>query len=222
MTAPIKTCNYCRAVGVMPTFMNGETVCYDCLQTLPKTLLEAWREIASLRAKIEQMERQEPAGWQRLYKDGSGSEDFTDLPDVFERQRSLYALPGAQPEPSEQDESVRKAWSRFSNELHRSPDAPYPGMSEAFEQHFSQSFTDRDWRVESGVWAAAWKAAKLHGAQPAPSVPDGWKLVPIEPTEKMINEGTCASTLPGPRYIDSACAKQCWTNMLAAAPEAKP
>lgn len=60
MTAPIKTCNYCRAVGVMPTFMNGETVCYDCLQTLPKTLLEAWREIASLRAKITEMERQEP------------------------------------------------------------------------------------------------------------------------------------------------------------------
>lgn len=24
--------------------------------------------------------------------------------------------------------------------------------------------------------------------QPAPSVPDGWKLVPIEPTEKMINK----------------------------------
>ena len=62
----------------------------------------------------------------------------------------------------------------------------------------------------------------LPGAQtqPAPGIPEGWKLVPIEPTEKMINEGTCASTLPGPRYIDSACAKQCWTNMLAAAPEA--
>ena len=60
------------------------------------------------------------------------------------------------------------------------------------------------------------------GAQPAPSVPEGWKLVPIEPTEKMINEGTCAATLPGPRYIDSACAKQCWEYMLAAAPEAKP
>ena len=55
-----------------------------------------------------------------------------------------------------------------------------------------------------------------------PAVNGGWKLVPIEPTEKMINEGTCAATLPGPRYIDSACAKQCWTNMLAAAPEAKP
>lgn len=73
-------------------------------------------------------------------------------------------LPGAQPAVSEQDESVRKAWERLSNELHRGPDAPYPGMSEAFEQHFSQSFTDRDWRAESGTWAAAWKAAKRHGA----------------------------------------------------------
>lgn len=179
----------------------------------------------------------------------------------------------AQPSPSEKDEPIRKAWARFSNALHRSPDAPYPGMSEAFEQHFSQSFTDREWRAESATWAAAWKAAKRHEAQaqPAPIIPEGWlraidealvvthlgvanahdtyeqakakldsligfhvdiaiepavnggwKLVPIEPTEKMINEGTCASTLPGPRYIDSACAKQCWTNMLDAAPEAKP
>ena len=71
----------------------------------------------------------------------------------------------------EQFESVRKAWARFKNELHRSPDAPYPGMSEAFEQHFSQSFADREWRAESATWAAAWKAAKRHEAQgqPAPS-----------------------------------------------------
>ena len=62
--------------------------------------------------------------------------------------------------PTEQDTSVRKAWARFSNELHRGPDAPYPGMAEGFEQHFSQAFTDRDWRAESGTWAAAWKAMK--------------------------------------------------------------
>jgi len=80
----------------------------------------------------------------------------------------------AQPAPIEQDTSVRKAWARFSNELHRSPNAPYPGMSEAFEQHFSQSFTDREWRAESATWAAAWKAAKRHEAQaqPAPSMPE--------------------------------------------------
>ena len=58
--------------------------------------LEAERD--ALRAKIEQMERQEPVGWQRLYKDGSSSEDFTDLPYVFTHQRPLYALPGAKGE----------------------------------------------------------------------------------------------------------------------------
>lgn len=105
----------------------------------------------------------------------------------------VTGTPGAQPAPSvhvEQDESVRKAWARLRNELHRCPDAPYPGMTEAFEQHFSQSFTDRDWRAESGTWAAAWKAAKRHGTQPAPSAPDGWKLVPIVPTQEMRNAWT--------------------------------
>jgi len=38
-------------------------------------------------------------------------------------------------------------------------DVPYPGMSEAFEAHFGQSFEDRDWRIEASVWAASWKAA---------------------------------------------------------------
>ena len=56
--------------------------------------LEVERDI--LRARIEAMEKQEPVGWLRLYRDGSDSEDFTNLPDVFERQRPLYALPGAQ------------------------------------------------------------------------------------------------------------------------------
>jgi len=46
-------------------------------------------------------------------------------------------------------------------------------MADAFEQYFSQSFTDREGRAEAATWAAAWKAAKRHGTQPAPSVPDG-------------------------------------------------
>jgi len=93
-----------------------------------------------------------------------------------------YVPAEAQPAPSQEDESVRKSWARFSNELHRSPDAPYPGMADAFERHFSQSFTDREWRAESATWAAAWKAAKRHEAQaqPSPSVPEcpypcGWR-----------------------------------------------
>ena len=130
----------------------------------------------------------------------------------------LYALPGAQPALSEQDESVRKAWARLSNELHRGPDAPYPGMSEAFEQHFSQSFTDRDWRAESGTWAAAWKAAKRHGAQPTPIIPDGWKLVPVDPTGEMVAAGSwgAAAGMRDPDVVEL------WKDMLAAAPEARP
>ena len=97
----------------------------------------------------------------------------SDWPEYESTWRAIEArVTGAQPAPIEQDTSVRKAWARFSNKLHHSHDAPYPGMSEAFEQHFSQSFTDREWRAESATWAAAWKAAKRHGAQPAPSVPD--------------------------------------------------
>ena len=125
----------------------------------------------ALRAKIEATGRQEPVGkFIRHPSNGLWEQDgYGDNPDA----RPLYLAPGAQPALIEQDTSVRKAWARFSNELHRSPNAPYPGMSEAFEQHFSQSFTDREWRAESATWAAAWKAAKRHEAQaqPAPSAP---------------------------------------------------
>lgn len=132
-------------------------------------------EIRELRAKIAEMEKQEPVAWCATDETGTVIEALG-MNQSRRFDTALYLAPGAQPAPIEQDTSVRKAWARFSNELHRSPNAPYPGMSEAFEQHFSQSFTDREWRAESAMWAAAWKAAKRHEAQaqPAPSAPEGW------------------------------------------------
>ena len=56
------------------------------------------------------------------------------------------------------------------------------------------------------VEVAAWLCG-IPPVQPTPSIPEGWKLVPIEPTETMISEG---------------CVQQCWKYMLEAAPEAKP
>ena len=53
-------------------------------------------------------------------------------------------------------------------------------------------------------------------AQPAPSVPDGWKLVPIEPTEEMREVGVFA----GGAYYDVV--EAVYEAMLTAAPEAKP
>lgn len=236
----------------------------------------------ALRARIEEMGRQEPVAWVRkLGLDLPSVGCVTDLKyrpsDIPESSYiPLYLAPGAQPAQSREDEAVRKAWARFSNELHSSPDAPYPGMSEAFEQHFSQSFTDREWRAESATWAAAWKAAKRHEeqeqpvpkavayldlgvggymdigtdltdevlatipkgrhmlgivgtygvegyspAQPAPSIPEGWKLVPTAESRhpgiyKMLSVLHAVDNTPGASEWESYAA------FLAAAPEAKP
>ena len=121
--------------------------------------------------------------------------------DVFHVERvthwmPLPDLPGAQPAPSVPD-----------------------GVAEALQRLIENGAVLGPSSSEDALLVARYRQRLLACA---PSVPEGWKLVPIEPTEKMINEGTCAATLPGPHYIDSACAKQCWTNMLAAAPEARP
>lgn len=47
-------------------------------------------------------------------------------------------------------------------------------------------------------------------------VPDGWKLVPIVSTHEMKEAGVCAGA------VYYAIAKDVWSAMLAAAPEAKP
>ena len=148
----------------------------------------------------------------------------SDWPEYEPTWKAIEArVTGAQPAPFEQDESVRKAWARFSHELNHSPDAPYPGMSEAFEQHFSQSFTDREWRAESATWAAAWKAAKRHEAQqaqPVPSMSEGWKLVPTAESRhpgiyKMLGALHTVDDTPGASEWESYAA------FLAAAPEVK-
>ena len=72
---------------------------------------------------------------------------------------------------------------------------------------FKGLIVESDWPEYEPTWKAI--EARVTGAQPAPSVPEGWKLVPIDPTEKMISEGSCASSLPGPHYISEHCAKQC-------------
>lgn len=72
-----------------------------------------------------------------------------------------------------------------------------------------------EWLRDVGEGAALYV---FPGAQPAPSVPDRWNLVPIEPTTEMICEmerqWMCGS------QIDMA--KREWKAACAAAPEAKP
>ena len=64
------------------------------------------------------------------------------------------------------------------------------------------------------------KAAFLAGMQAARRCAPQWKVVPVEPTEKMISEGSCAQTLEhGHRYIGECAAKTAWSFMLAVAPQ---
>ena len=134
------------------------------------SVLNGWKEAAIAWEVCASIHREYGKGKDPFFNTRQG--DF--VKHANDARAMLAAAPKqeAQPAPSEQDESVRKSWVRFSNELHRSPDAPYPGMSEAFELHFSQPFTDRDWHAESGTWAAAWIAAKQHGAKTVLRVPD--------------------------------------------------
>lgn len=90
--------------------------------------------------------------------------------DYAEFSAALYsvAAAGTAPEPTK---TVDRAWSRFCGCIGRGPDAPYPGMIEAFESHYGQNFTDKDWRNEAGIWAAAWGyATRQAGAAPVPCV----------------------------------------------------
>ena len=61
----------------------------------------------------------------------------------------------------------------------------------------------------------------LPGAQPAPSIPEGWKLVPIEPTHEMLyaGEDTFIPTYTG---TPVSAPIDVYRAMIAAAPEAKP
>lgn len=56
----------------------------------------------------------------------------------------------------------------------------------------------------------------------AEPVGDGWKMVPVEPTEAMIEAWEKSKPYDGD-YTDEKCATACWKDMVSAAPEsAKP
>jgi len=110
------------------------------------------------------------------------------------------------------------------------------GEPEAWKITFkdgSESVKDKYYSIHHYV-AAGCIATPLYAAAPA-AVPEGWKLVPIEPTESMVIAGFESVPSPNPTFTPmavwdeyeamSGCqqaafrAKLCWAAMLAAAPE---
>ena len=70
-----------------------------------------------------------------------------------------------QPAPltDESTQTVDRAWAQFCAVIGDSKDAPYPGMIASFENHYGQSFADKDWRNEASIWAQGWQAAVRTG-----------------------------------------------------------
>jgi hypothetical protein len=86
---------------------------------------------------------------------------------------------------------------------------------EAMEKQEPVAWMDRNGTLYNSVSHVRASDKPLYtapGAQPAPSVPEGWKLVPIEPTPEMI-----MAMVSHYRRLGVA-----WRAALEAAPEAKP
>ncbi len=67
-----------------------------------------------------------------------------------------------------------------------------------------------------------WEAWQARAALPsAPAVPQGWKLVPVEPTKGMLREGGNAGDWSGRSLgAEDECATEVYLAMIAAAPQA--
>lgn len=52
MDTPIKKCHYCGREGSMPTFSDGETICYQCMDKLPMDGRKCRQEIVNLRKAL--------------------------------------------------------------------------------------------------------------------------------------------------------------------------
>jgi hypothetical protein len=77
---------------------------------------------------------------------------------------------------------------------------------------FVDFYPDRDLPLGAEVYTTPPSAA---------GVPDGWRLVPIEPTEEMLDAATMHDTTPRDASIDQW-NRDTWSFMLDAAPEATP
>ncbi len=205
-------------------------------------------EAERLRAKIEQMERQEPIAKVRIHKAGGNAglawsvaplNDF-DSPPLMRDGDRLYALPGAQPAPSfadayqgameevaiwkkralEAEELNRKFIAEINGPTYMGEPAPSvpDGVAEALQRLIENGAVLGPASSEDALLVARYRQRLLACA---PSVPDGWTLAPIEPTFEMLVAG---EDMLVPTYTDTPVSVpfDVYRAMLAAAPEAKP
>lgn len=150
----------------------------SAVQTAARILnIDLIRQRDELRAKVEQMERQEPAGYGVRYV-----------------------------EPTNGEEDWDSIW------MHRV-------FAEDHIKDFTQAYVDIGEPVGAITVVPLYA---LPGAQPAPSVPEGWKLVPVEPTQEMINHVIKERLEALVAWKEHTFIDIYKAMLAAAAPEAKP
>lgn len=163
---------------------------YDCAEQAYKSGFDpSWRakdevlarENEDLKRRLAELEKQQPVN-ERLVEallywrdECRGAEPSLS---VFARMadEALAAAEAQQAEPVNEC-VIDRTWVRFCGAFGDGPDAPYPGMIEAFEAHYGQSFRDKDWRTEAACWAAAWHKAVLVAAGRACAADDSDRVV---------------------------------------------
>lgn len=132
------------------------------------------------------------------------------------------ALTGGRCTCERNDPAVDKAWARFCGGIGDGPDAPYPGMISAFERYYAQSFTDKDWRREASVWAAAWKQAMLAAAPTTQAAPPQEAQEPVA-YAIFAENGNIRLWATEPQHVKRIAAEQGLSLVkLYAAPQAAP
>lgn len=122
------------------------------------------RENEDLKRRLAELEKQEPVNARllRLLKEyADSSSHLQETMGLAESARAALAAAEAQLAEPVNERVIDRTWARFCGAFGDGPDAPYPGMIEAFETHYGQSFRDKDWRTEAACWAAAWHKAVL-------------------------------------------------------------
>lgn len=75
---------------------------------------------------------------------------------------------------------------------------------------FADNGNIRIWSTDKGITENVGVPVPLYTAPPAPAVPEGWKLVPVEPTEEMLRAAFREASVYSPAAYRA---------MLGAAPE---
>lgn len=75
-----------------------------------------------------------------------------------------------------------------------------------------------DGHMDCFAWTTGEFTTPLY-AHPQPAIPEGWQLVPVEPTPNMLQEAGTIDGWDGWPHMADECHTKWWASMLAAAPK---